>query len=297
MNCGQRSEVRGSRCLELGKKGGIGVKKWITCCAVLLGVSLAAFALGRASTGGGRDGCTSLPSPCDTQKATFEALVDYIRTADAQKRIVVKEANGPHEILATRIFRAFHAYSTHGMPFERSRDAEEELLRNPLLTLTVLRPVLEEKGDTTYGASLGKNQAIYLNLCARVASTEADGLGMSILAEVSKHEDARLADLASRLKDYVENNNYLTKGERYRAEGGWSDLEWIQKHYLKPGMRRGEIEEVIGKGVIINDHTVAYHGKRSFQGKNFLYVSYADDVFASAEWGQPPGDFGLPPGN
>ncbi len=233
-------------------------------------------------------------------------LEDYLRTSDPELREKIELVSGEHEILASKIYRAFWVYVARHQPHEEEMYAERLLEENPRLTLTLLRPILREaypeesvileKGDAFLHKKdlVEKGKSIYVNLAASFSMIESDGFARGVLDELAQSEDKEIAELAEGLAAFIDQNreHYLLKAEDYRKNKGWNDLQWFKIKYLGSyavsGLTKPDIDKLLGAPDYSDGAVYIYWGKRDYPEGNHLWIYFLDGVYSGAEWGDAP---------
>lgn len=205
----------------------------------------------------------------ELQRDTTNALDNYLKTHETKWRRIVTDSKGLSEIQASRIYRAFHVYLT-GAPYDDKKQWKkeiEELYRNPQITLSVLRPLVEEQvndelDDEGYNGMGGDIIIVFLNLCQNVAEIETDGFAYSILQSLSDNSDIRIVNKVRKVMEHLALNNWRVKTDSYNLNKDCFSLKWLVDNYFsKRSVTQLDIKNLLGVGVEIQNNVWCYKGK------------------------------------
>jgi hypothetical protein len=241
--------------------------------------------------------------PIHQWQETNAILERYLATADWRDRLRVADAWGEGEILASRIFRAFDiyvglkpgffvSYEAEGGLWRCLEEAKSELVRNPHLSLLYLRPIVDEvppgEGDGVGDAVLDRTRPQYsedyLCFCAGIAAVEEDGFAREVLRGLADHNKENVGESARGEVLDLDKFNIFSVGRRYRKGKAWEDLYWVSSHYLKRDLPRSKVEEHLGPGEVIDEHTVVYEGNESGGLSRFVTLKYSGDLLDTWGW-------------
>lgn len=188
----------------------------------------------------------SQPGQCEQQRdinpqtPIFQALEDYLKTANPEKKRIVMGATGSSEILATRIYKAFRQVLIPGFPDNYPNIKEiawNELDKNPELTVALLWPVVKDnKGKSWVNEDFDSEEiiSVYIVLCNNFAKAEVSSLAYEKLVKMSKGSHGLFAAKeSSKVLDELKTKNIKVISERYRNHRKLDDLNWIYDNYLK----------------------------------------------------------------
>lgn len=204
----------------------------------------------------------------ELQRETTSALDTYLKTHETKWRRIVTDSKGLSEIQASRIFRAFHVYLS-GALYDDTKQWKkeiEELYRNPQITLSVLKPLVEEQineelDDEGYKGMESDIITVFLNLCQDIAEIETDGYSYSIIKSLSESADTRITSKVKKVIEHLSLNNWKTKSESYLRNKDYLSLKWLVDNYFKKDVDQSEVKALIGSGIEIQSNVWVYQGK------------------------------------
>ena len=235
------------------------------------------------------------PSFIQKQEATLRLLDDYIKTSDWHKRVLIMNATGESEILATRIFGAFDILDLGHAPMDDVSivaAAWNEIYTNAALSLAVLQPIVFERAteedktkwaNETYLPVSGEKRSLYLQICSYIGQIETNSAAQSILTKFSQSTNAELAAEARTHLERVSQENWHAMRKSYLETKSRPCLQWLAHHALRKGMTKAEAEMYIGAGVA-NSHAGFDYISVDGGAKSILALNYWDGILYRWEW-------------
>jgi hypothetical protein len=249
-----------------------------------------------ACTGCGRNGAEKQrdleAGVIERQQKSMMLLGEYFKAPDLRKRIAVERLSGVDESLAARTYRMFRVSACRQSAAEEVQEFNRLLGMNPHLTLTLLRPIIDERELTPDELfEVTEKQGLFisddekgtvLSICATVAQVEKDGFASEMLRDLATHSESNIAQRAVGLLEFVEKNNYQVMSERYKKDNSSLALQWLVNRFLRDGMSREELEKALGTGTEIDEFRVKYSSDGEPPVRDLL-VAYMDGCLT--EWG------------
>ena len=231
--------------------------------------------------------------PLREQQPTELALRDYLKYSRSSDRLIVQDAAGVAEIPASRVFRAFHVYSTKGSTPAALGHAERVLFENTYLTLSLLYPILFERPSNDEQWEIDNARDTYLNLCGRIAAIEHDRFARTILSDY-RPLDAAERRIAKRVLSVVDKQEHWKYQSRlYKEHKGCAELQWLVSNYLEVRAASGadsadEVCEAFGEpDYVIGDQVKVFKGL-DVSREVFIWMAFSDCQLQKWKWGQSP---------
>jgi len=226
-------------------------------------------------------------------KNASSELEEYLATSDWHKRIKIQNETGQNELIASRIFRAFDLIKIGKAPRDDVSEVDaawEELLRNPALTVLVLKPVLFESVDRKDRESMSsmpyppvsdQYRDIVFSVFRRIATFEVTTNAMFAMQELSKSPNAEIAREAKHNLQLALEENWRAKKAIFQATHSGEILNWFADNVFHKGLNRRDIEMYLGKGTEAPDFSIRYTGRVGPQAV-VLKLRFWDDYLV--EW-------------
>ncbi len=172
---------------------------------------------------------------------------------------------------------------------------------NPHLTLSLLRPIIDESqleltSDELFEMTEKRGLCIsddekgaVMSICASIAQVEKDGFARDMLTRLSRHSNSNIAKRAIGLLEFVKKNNYMIMSEKYRKQKSTLALQWLVNKFLRDDMSREEFEKVFGLGEEMDEFKVKYSSDGEPPVRDLL-IEYMDDCLINWEWHGMPSD-------